>query len=88
MKKTKPANKQSESTKQTQLRTSARAKGTSRSIYFVDGDAVECLITLLSRYPRANLSSMLNQLIVPLTEKLQQTDSKKREVEVTLKFWL
>jgi len=86
----KKKSEQSEQPKQIEqsMKTTARTKGTSRTIYFVDGSKVDKLITLLKKYPRANLSSMLNQLVEPLATALGQMTAGQRDVELKVKFWL
>ena len=83
--------KQSEQTKpdnKAQPETPARGKGTSRTIYFANQTAVDRLTVLLRKYPRANLSSMVNQLIVPLVTELEQATPEQRDVQLSVKFWL
>jgi len=78
---TKPVNK-------TQSETPVKGKGTSRTIYFANQTAVDRLAVLLKKYPRANLSSMLNQLIVPLVAALEQATPEQRDIQLDVKFWL
>ena len=78
---TKPVNK-------AQPKTPARGKGTSRTIYFANQAAVDRLTVLLKKYPRGNLSSMVNQLIVPLVAELEKATPVQRDVQLTVKFWL
>lgn len=79
---------QAESVNKAKPETPARGKGTSRTIYFANQTAVDRLTVLLKKYPRGNLSSMVNQLIVPLVAELEKATPEQRDVQLTVKFWL
>ena len=59
-----------------------------KCLYFPDRKKLAELEALLLRYPRANVSTLVAQLIGPLTDAIQKLPDGQRQVTFEARLWL
>ncbi len=62
--------------------------GVSKCVYFPDAKVVASVESMLARFPRANLSMVLAQLMPVIAAKLDQLNESERVLEVNTRVYL
>lgn len=59
-----------------------------KCIYFPDKKKVQHLEEVLAKFPRATLSTLMSQVIEPLTIAIEQLPEGQRQVAFELRIWV
>ena len=59
-----------------------------KCIYFPDKEILHRLESLLSKYPRSSVSTIVAQLLKPTTKAIANLKEGKRQVEVIATIWI